>query len=59
MHKVLGAESCSGGDIQQPAVASANQNPHQKAFHPPLVSLLYPVINKEVEQQFYGRGMTL
>jgi hypothetical protein len=31
---------------------------HQKASSPPSVSLLYPVLNKEVEQQFSGRDMT-
>jgi hypothetical protein len=29
--------------------------PHHKALHPPSVSLFYPVVNKEVEQQFQGR----
>jgi hypothetical protein len=67
MYKVLGAESCSGGDTQQPAAAAASaaasqattnpnpstlhqSNPHQKTSHPPSMSLLYPVVNKEVEQ---------
>jgi hypothetical protein len=60
MYKVLGAERCSGGDIQQPAIASeaANQNPPSKSLLPSF-SLLYPVVNKEVEQQFSGRGVTL
>jgi hypothetical protein len=32
MYKVLGAETCSGGDTQQSATGSvaANQNPHPK-----------------------------
>jgi hypothetical protein len=61
MYKVLGAESCSDGDTQQPAtvLAASNQNPPSKTPHPPSGSLLYPVVNKEVEQQFSGRGITL
>jgi hypothetical protein len=31
---------------------------HQKTWCPPSGSLLYPVVNKEVEQQFSGRGVT-
>jgi hypothetical protein len=34
------------------------KNPHQKLC-PPSVRLLYPVVNKEVEQQFLERGVTL
>jgi hypothetical protein len=46
------------------AAAAANQNPHQKTSIkkspcPPSASLLYTVVNKEVEQQFSGRGVTL
>jgi hypothetical protein len=68
MYKVLGAESCFGGDTQQPVAAAANQNPPSKTFpqspikkpsHAPSAGLLYPVINKEVEKQFAGRGVTL
>jgi hypothetical protein len=34
--------------------------PHQKKpLHPPSVSVLYPVVNKEVEQQFSSRGVTV
>jgi hypothetical protein len=58
MYKVLNAESCSGGDTQQPASAAHQSTPHQKTLHPPSASLLYPVVNKEVEQQFLGRGVT-
>jgi hypothetical protein len=62
MYKVLDAESCSGGDTQQPADHSAaisQAKPiKKKTLHPPSVSLLYPVVNKEVEQQFSGRGVT-
>jgi hypothetical protein len=33
MYKVLGAESCSGGDTQQPAAAvAASQNPPSKSL---------------------------
>jgi hypothetical protein len=61
MYKVLGAENCSHGDTQLPAAASvaANQNPPSKSLKPASASLLYPVGNKEVEQQFSGRGVTL
>jgi hypothetical protein len=38
---------------------SSKSFPHPKASCPPSVSLLYPVVSKEVEQQFSGRGMTL
>jgi hypothetical protein len=36
VYKVLSAESCSGGDIQQPATVSvaANQNPPSKSLMP-------------------------
>jgi hypothetical protein len=30
--------------------------PHQETLHPPSASLLCPVVKKEVEQQFSGRG---
>jgi hypothetical protein len=30
-----------------------------KQAHPPPASLLYTMANKEVEQQFWGEGMTL
>jgi hypothetical protein len=33
--------------------------PIKKPLCPPSGSLLYPVINKEVEQQFSGKGVTL
>jgi hypothetical protein len=71
MYKVLSAESCSGGDTQQTAAAAAEANqksPSKKpSINPPSIkiplpssaSLLYPVVNKEVEQQFLGRGVTL
>jgi hypothetical protein len=67
MYKVLGAESCSGGDTQPAAVlAAANQNPPLKKkphptlpSNPPSASLLYLVVNKKVEQQFSKRGVTL
>jgi hypothetical protein len=65
VYKVLGAESCSGRDTQPAAVSvAANQKcpsknlPHQKTFVFSF-SLLYPVVHKEVEQQFSERGMTL
>jgi hypothetical protein len=39
MYKVLGAESYSGGDIQQPeaaaSAASQSKIPHQKSLRPP------------------------
>jgi hypothetical protein len=52
MYKVLSAESCSGGDTQ-PATASvaANQKSPSKKSRPPSASLLYPVVNSEVEQE--------
>jgi hypothetical protein len=31
----------------------------KKALHPPSASHLYPVVNKQVEQHFLGRGVTL
>jgi hypothetical protein len=37
-----------------PAISLQPKNPSS-----PSASLLYPVVNKEVEQQFSGRGMTL
>jgi hypothetical protein len=50
-YKVLSAESCSGGDthsqLRQPI-----KNPSIKK--PPVLLLLYTVVNKEVEQQFWG-----
>jgi hypothetical protein len=60
MYKVVGAESCSGGDTQQPATSAASQTAtaSQSSTNPSL-SHLYTVVNKEVEQQFSGRGMTL
>jgi hypothetical protein len=68
MNKVLSAENCSGGDTQQPAAAAESfsqaacqsiNNPPSKPLCLPSVSLLNTVVNKEVEQQFSGRGMTL
>jgi hypothetical protein len=55
VYKVLGAESCSDGDTQQPATVAvaANQNPpskpHQKTFHQS--PLLPPTIL--LQQVFY------
>jgi hypothetical protein len=61
MYKVLSAESYSGGDTPASSSVSSSQSkiPIQKTLCPPSVSLLYPVVNKEVEQQFSGRGVTL
>jgi hypothetical protein len=64
MYKVLGAERCSSEDTQQlaAAVMAASQAAHSQPIrisHPPSVSLLYTVVNEEVEQQFLGRGLTL
>jgi hypothetical protein len=65
MYKVLSAESCSGGDPTASNSISGSQSKSpikktlQKTSHPPSESLLYPVLNKEVEQQFSGRGVTL
>jgi hypothetical protein len=63
MYKVLSAESCSGGDTQQPAAVVASQaacnQPIKNLPHLPSGSLLYTVVNKGVKQQFLGRGMTL
>jgi hypothetical protein len=56
MYSVLGAESCSGETQQQRQ--QPIKTPHQKTSHPPSVNLLYPVVNKEVEQQFWGGGVT-
>jgi hypothetical protein len=48
---------------KKPAAISLQQfpfsqkTPHQKALLLLSVSLLNPVVNKEVEQQFSGRGM--
>jgi hypothetical protein len=61
MYKVIGTESCSGGDTQEPA-AAASQVAHSQAIkipHPPSASLLYTVINNEVKQQSLGWGVTL
>jgi hypothetical protein len=65
MYKVLIAERCSGGDTQKPTASfngsltsslqAANQNPSKKTPPSSSVSLLYPVVNKEAEQQFSGR----
>jgi hypothetical protein len=43
---------------QQQQQQPTNQSiPHEKIpLHPPSGSLLYPVVNKKVEQQFSGRG---
>jgi hypothetical protein len=45
------------------SLQTANQNPSInpsiKNPHPSSASLLYPVVNKEVEQQFSERGMIL
>jgi hypothetical protein len=62
MYKVLSAESCSGGDPhsqqQWQRLPSSPQPANQsiKIPHPPSGNLLYSVVNKEVEQQFLGRG---
>jgi hypothetical protein len=58
MYKVLGAESCSGGDTPASNSGSQSESPIKKP-HPTSASLLYPVANKEVEQQFLGSGVTL
>jgi hypothetical protein len=34
----------------QTAAAATNQSPIKKTLHPPSASLLYTVVNKEVEQ---------
>jgi hypothetical protein len=36
-----------------------NSIPHQKTPQPPSESLLYPLVNKEVEKEFSGRNVTL
>jgi hypothetical protein len=69
MYKVLSAESCSGGDTTMTAAANENSHqkkkpinqsiPHQKTACLPSASLLHLVVNKEVEQQFSGRAITL
>jgi hypothetical protein len=70
IYKVLDAEICFGGDTQQPAAAaavSASQAARSQPIKippihqsiPPSVSVLYSVVNKEVEQQFSRRGVTL
>jgi hypothetical protein len=50
--------------IKNPRAKNLPSIPHQKTLiqkpsHLPLASLLYPVVKKEVEQQFLGRGVTL
>jgi hypothetical protein len=52
VYKVLSAESCSGGDTQPAGAAAVNQTLPSKSLHPP--SLLYPVVNKEVEHSSQG-----
>jgi hypothetical protein len=59
MYKVLGAEICSGGDSQQQHQQQPIKNFHQKTSPPPSVSLLYPVVNNEMEQKFLGRGTAI
>jgi hypothetical protein len=42
---------------QQPTKQSLIKKPSiKKLSHPPSASLLYLLVNKEVEQQFSGRG---
>jgi hypothetical protein len=61
MYKVLGTESCSVGDIRQPATAStaANQNPPSKSLVASFSKSFISSGKQEVEQQFSGKGMTL
>jgi hypothetical protein len=49
----LGAESYSGGDTPASGSNSQSKLP-SKNLHTSSASLLYPVVNKEVEQQFLG-----
>jgi hypothetical protein len=48
-------------ETQQPASVSAsfNQNPPSESLMTSFSKSLYLVVNKEVEQQFLGRGVTL
>jgi hypothetical protein len=56
MYKVLGAESCSGGDSsQQKQEWSANQNLQSKNT----IKKLPSVVKEEVEQQFSWKSVTL
>jgi hypothetical protein len=59
MYKVIGAENCSCGDTQQPAAAAANQNPSSKNLVSSFSKSFICSVNKEEEQQFSRRGITL
>jgi hypothetical protein len=64
MYKVLSAESCSGGETPASIIISQSKSLikkplSKKPLHPPSESLLYPVVNKKVEQRFSGLGVTL
>jgi hypothetical protein len=39
--------------------AGSQSKSHQNTSHPPSASLLYTVVNKELEEQFSGRSVTL
>jgi hypothetical protein len=61
VYKVPSTENCSGGDTEKPAAVAVavNQNSPSKNLMSSFRSLIYPVVNKEVEQQFSGKGVTL
>jgi hypothetical protein len=56
---VLSPSEILSSAILFPAISLQPTTPHPKASHPPSPSLLYSVVDKEVEQQLSGRGMTL
>jgi hypothetical protein len=56
VQKAVLVETHSSQQQQQQQQRQPVKIPHQKASRPPSGNLLYPVVNKEVEQQFSGRG---
>jgi hypothetical protein len=57
MYNILGAESCSGRDTA--ALAAASQKSPSKNLVSSFRESFISSVNKEVEQQFLGRGVTL